>query len=692
MKKNYILTLLFMLMGFMSQAQISILLVNDNDKDASRITELQTALDDLGYAYTYFDAPTEGASPSIDFMTPFDLVIWYTGNDSAGLLFWNGDETDNEAIKSYIDAGGMMWLQGLDFLYDRYGGAADTFNIGDFPYDYLGVQEYHAQSHWDNDGENGYDGVPYFEVAADNGIFTLDTIYWTYSTLWGADAMVPTADATPLYIMGPPDYGYAGYATALYLEKGDGRVMNFSIETARLDSQERLDTLFQQGLTFFEQFATGEVIPVESIAISSDGGSTIIDTKGGTLQMSASVLPEDATNPNVHWSLINNQAHASIDQSGLLKAFGTSYGNGTTTVVAESVDGSGVSASMDITISGQGESSDFEVLLVNDNANAPTRYESLDLALTNIASNYAVYNTVVEGDFPDAELLSNFDAIMWYTGNDGVDLKLWDISDTLDYKFNAPLVNYLDNGGILWLSGLDFLYDVYGTAPFPEGDDLFVEGQFIHDYMGIDKYVAQSKADDGGTGVAQMDVVLDNSICELNPVAFAWSTLWYADALIISEDAEGIYKMGPSDYVFSPFYTGVFKTHNASKVLTFTFETAKLDDQGNIDQLVDEVLFSLSTLVGVNTPTNTAFSVSNFPNPVTNNTTIVYGLTKDADIEIFMTDVTGKQVYYNKVGKQSSGQHEINISTAKLGLSSGTYYYTIVADGAFSTKKMLLLK
>ena len=691
MKKNYILTIAFILFSFVSFSQVSILLVNDNGYAPERVDVLKTALEDLSYAYTFYDTPTAGVSPSADYMAPFDLVIWYTGNDGGGLSLWNGDDTDNTEIKSYIDGGGMMWLQGLDFLYDRYGSAPDTFAIGDFSYDYLGISQYHAQSHYDNAGEGEYDGVPYFSVVPDNGIFTLDTLKWQYSTLWGADALTITDEASPLYIMGPPDYGYAGFVPCLYLEKGDGKVMTMSTETARFDSQERLDTLFAQGLAFFDQFASGEQIDVESIAISSEGDATTIDTKGGALQFYATVLPEDATNPNVHWSLMNNQAHATIDQSGVLHAFSSSYGNGTTTVVAESIDGSGISATMDVTISGQGEAGDFEVLLVNDNANGATRYQELDTTLMNLGYSHAVYNTAITDDYPNADLLKSFDVVMWYTGNDGLDLKLWDKSDTLDYKFNEAIIDYADNGGIFWLSGLDFFYDVFGSAPYPAGDDLFTEGQFIYDYMGIQKYVAQSRADDGGSGVAQMDVVLDNSLCELTPVQFAWSTLWFADALIITDDAEGIYKMGPSDYVFAPFFTGVYKEHNASKMLTFTFELAKMDSRENNEELVDEVLSSLSALIGVD-DIESIVSSKIFPNPLTNTSTLVYDLKDKANIDFFITDIMGKQVYFVNQGTQSIGQHELTLSINELGLASGTYFYTIAADGQFSTKKMLVIK
>jgi len=73
-----------------------------------------------GYAYTDFTTSSSG-SPTYTYMSGFDLVIWYTGNDGAGLYFWNANDTDNQEVMDYIDNGGMFWLQGLDFLWDRYG-------------------------------------------------------------------------------------------------------------------------------------------------------------------------------------------------------------------------------------------------------------------------------------------------------------------------------------------------------------------------------------------------------------------------------------------------------------------------------------------------------------------------------------------------------------------------------------------
>ena len=73
-----------------------------------------------------------------------------------------------------------------------------------------------------------------------------------------------------------------------------------------------------------------------------------IAVNGGTIQISASVSPTNATNKNVEWS-IDNAAIATISSTGLLKP----VENGTVTVSATAKDGSGKVATKTITISGQ---------------------------------------------------------------------------------------------------------------------------------------------------------------------------------------------------------------------------------------------------------------------------------------------------------------------------------------------------
>jgi len=86
-----------------------------------------------------------------------------------------------------------------------------------------------------------------------------------------------------------------------------------------------------------------------NITIQSQGNATEISTQGGTLQMSTTILPNNATIQSVNWSVINETGNASITTTGLL----TAIGNGTVTVKATAKDGSGVFGTKQITISNQ---------------------------------------------------------------------------------------------------------------------------------------------------------------------------------------------------------------------------------------------------------------------------------------------------------------------------------------------------
>jgi hypothetical protein len=89
---------------------------------------------------------------------------------------------------------------------------------------------------------------------------------------------------------------------------------------------------------------------VDSITVTGAGGASTITENGGTLLMSASVLPETAVDKSVTWSVATLVGGtATISAAGLL----TATGNGTVTVTATANDGSGVTGTKVITISNQ---------------------------------------------------------------------------------------------------------------------------------------------------------------------------------------------------------------------------------------------------------------------------------------------------------------------------------------------------
>ena len=70
-------------------------------------------------------------------------------------------------------------------------------------------------------------------------------------------------------------------------------------------------------------------------------------TNGQPLQLTTQIIPANATNQQINWT-VSNQAIATISAEGLL----TPKTNGTVTVTATTADGSGKSAQLEITISG----------------------------------------------------------------------------------------------------------------------------------------------------------------------------------------------------------------------------------------------------------------------------------------------------------------------------------------------------
>jgi len=88
---------------------------------------------------------------------------------------------------------------------------------------------------------------------------------------------------------------------------------------------------------------------VTAIDVQAEGGSTEITVNQGTLQMTANVSPDDASDTTIIWSVTNGSGQATITTGGILQA----VANGTVTVVATARDGSGVKGTIEITISGQ---------------------------------------------------------------------------------------------------------------------------------------------------------------------------------------------------------------------------------------------------------------------------------------------------------------------------------------------------
>ena len=131
---------------------------------------------------------------------------------------------------------------------------------------------------------------------------------------------------------------------------------------------------------------------VTGIEIAGPGSST---TVGGTLQLSAVVTPENATNKAVTWSS-SNTSIATIDQNGKL----TGVSTGTVYITAAAKDGSGISRTVAITVT----TAVPGTLYVSSNVNTISSAGGTAMLTARLADNSIVPNASVNWTVSPADM------------------------------------------------------------------------------------------------------------------------------------------------------------------------------------------------------------------------------------------------------------------------------------------------
>ncbi|MDF2988979.1 MAG: hypothetical protein K0R50_4489, partial [Eubacterium sp.] len=176
--------------------------------------------------------------------------------------------------------------------------------------------------------------------AKETGTYTLEIAYASGSAGYSTHKLTVNGQPAGSVKYSPID-GWGKFSrtyVSVNLNKG-----NNTIQLAKGENFAELDYIAV--LNAEDTFA----IPVEKITVSSRGGAAEITARGGTLQMMADILPVDATNGAVTWTVENGTGRAAIDQTGLLKA----AANGNVTVRATARDGAGATGTLQVAISGQ---------------------------------------------------------------------------------------------------------------------------------------------------------------------------------------------------------------------------------------------------------------------------------------------------------------------------------------------------
>jgi hypothetical protein len=80
--------------------------------------------------------------------------------------------------------------------------------------------------------------------------------------------------------------------------------------------------------------------------------------------------------------------------------------------------------------------------------------------------------------------------------------------------------------------------------------------------------------------------------------------------------------------------------------------------------------------------------LTNYPNPFSDNTTIEYSLSKDADVTILVTDLLGNNIAQLENSRQPAGSHKLDWNASDT--AEGMYLLRMKVNNTFSTKKLLI--
>lgn len=208
------------------------------------------------------------------------------------------------------------------------------------------------------------DQSPYAELWWDNDINTvIDSVYSESRLNFNSAKGLSTGSTTPWFMDSDVSDNPVSPKARYLLLRGPATMTNRASEYAMIGWIDANGNGVQEA----------PFRAVSGITVSGTGGATSMLTNT-VLQMSAVVQPFTATNKSYVWSVQNGTGSATIDASGLL----TAGSEGTVTVKATALDGSGVTGNKEIVIS------KYSQLILPDQGNTNIYYKDLQASFKNV--------------------------------------------------------------------------------------------------------------------------------------------------------------------------------------------------------------------------------------------------------------------------------------------------------------------
>jgi hypothetical protein len=265
--------------------------------------------------------------------------------------------------------------------------------------------------------------------------------------------------------------------------------------------------------------------------------------------------------------------------------------------------------------------------------------------------------------------LNDYDGVFWFLGDESTANKTFNGSEQL------ILMNYLKNGGKLFVTGSEIAYELSSSAPTFLSN--FLKARYIADNSGsLQVYsngtVIRNLPSDINLGVVYPEDWPD----AIEPINGSQTCLLYRNQKI-----GGIY------------FTGLFPDGTASGklvYLSFALETTNNKVSKNI--LIEDVIkfFEGTTEVEFNPFNDLNFFVSEaFPNPFNSFTKINVKLPENGLVKIQLFNILGEKIK-DETKFLIKGNNEILINSENL--NSGIYLLKIDYQNNFKTIKLNLIK
>jgi hypothetical protein len=311
------------------------------------------------------------------------------------------------------------------------------------------------------------------------------------------------------------------------------------------------------------------------------------------------------------------------------------------------------------------------VLLVDDDGGTahdiPFKTAIADAGYSSVTHNVAAFGT------PTASILNLFDAVVWTTGSPE--------TDTIDFDSETLLINYLNQGGRLFLSSHGYM-DERGF------------NTFSINYLRVATYTLDQGATQGN-GLAG-DVIGDGLALNLVP-PFADR----ADRVNPNTGAVGWLKNQLNNPIAIRYDQGTYKTVFMAAAFEGIPLVATASDPNNqktvMKRILDWFIPTVSTDVNPGTGAATAkiSLAQNAPNPFSSTTSLSFALPKSGPVSLSVYDVSGRLVSTLVNRPMDAGNHQVVWDGRDSGgnmVANGVYLLRLQAGGETLTRDMVRMK